>query len=85
MGQKAGKGEQEHYEFENYPDAIYSAFAQNLMMSVLFIAMLVRRITGIVDVHRPLQMARHTSAYHPILWADRQPFGPGPGDRMFCL
>jgi hypothetical protein len=32
-----------HYEFENYRGAIYSAFAQNLMMSVLFIAMLVRR------------------------------------------
>ncbi len=32
-----------HYEFENYRGAIYSAFAQNLMMSVLFIAMLIRR------------------------------------------
>jgi hypothetical protein len=31
------------YEFEGYWGAIYSAFAQNLMMSVLFIAMLVRR------------------------------------------
>jgi hypothetical protein len=32
-----------HYEFEGYWGAIYSAFAQNLMMSILFIAMLVRR------------------------------------------
>jgi hypothetical protein len=32
-----------HYECENYRGAIYSAFAQNLMMSVLFIAMLARR------------------------------------------
>ena len=30
-------------EFEGYWGAIYSAFAQNLMMSVLFIGMLVRR------------------------------------------
>lgn len=32
-----------HYEFENYWGARYSAFAQNLLMSVLFIDMLVRR------------------------------------------
>ena len=32
-----------HYEFEDYWGAIYSAFAQNLVMSILFIAMLVRR------------------------------------------
>ncbi len=32
-----------HYEFEDYWGARYSAFAQNLMMSVLFIDMLVRR------------------------------------------
>jgi len=32
-----------HYEFENFAGARYSAFAQNLMMSVLFISMLVRR------------------------------------------
>ena len=32
-----------HYEFENYRGEIYSAFAQNLMMWVLLIAMLVRR------------------------------------------
>lgn len=32
-----------HYEFENFWGARYTAFAQNLMMSVLFIAMLVRR------------------------------------------
>jgi hypothetical protein len=37
MGQKAGKKEQGHYEFENYRGAIYSAFAQNLRMSILFI------------------------------------------------
>ena len=32
-----------HYEFEDFWGARYSAFAQNLMMSVLFIGMLVRR------------------------------------------
>lgn len=32
-----------HFEFEGFWGARYSAFAQNLMMSVLFIAMLVRR------------------------------------------
>lgn len=32
-----------HYEFENFWGARYSAFAQNLLMSVLFIDMLVRR------------------------------------------
>ena len=32
-----------HYEFENFAGARYSAFTQNLMMSVLFISMLVRR------------------------------------------
>jgi len=32
-----------HYEFEDFWGARYSAFVQNLMMSVLFIGMLVRR------------------------------------------
>ncbi len=32
-----------HFEFEDFWGARYSAFAQNLMMSVLFIGMLVRR------------------------------------------
>jgi hypothetical protein len=32
-----------HYEFENFWGARYTAFGQNLMMSVLFISMLVRR------------------------------------------
>jgi hypothetical protein len=32
-----------HFEFEDFWGARYSAFAQNLLMSVLFIGMLVRR------------------------------------------
>lgn len=32
-----------HYEFEDFWGARYTAFAQNLMMSVIFISMLVRR------------------------------------------
>jgi hypothetical protein len=32
-----------HFEFEGSWGAIYSAFAQNMMMSVLFIGMLVKR------------------------------------------